>query len=327
MLIEDVKSGDIDYLTMLYGDPVEAISQALKPMFVAGEGRKYACADLSAIEGVVTATLAGERWKIEAFETIARGEKYNGADDIYCATAAKILGRPVTKKENPGDRQKWGKVPELAFGYQGGVGAWRQFDKSNDLKDTEIDVIKNSWRAEHPATKELWRACQDAFLRAVKERETVETHGCVFRMRGDFMTIMLPSGRLLWYYRPEVKLDEAPWSTEDDPAYTYTVYYWTMSAGPGGSRRWMKVHTYGGKIVENIVQAIARDIMVLGMFAAEEHRLPVILTVHDEILTEPREDDVEATAALLVRLMCRRPAWFRNCPIAAEGWEGPRWKK
>lgn len=324
-LAEDIRLGDLELLEAVYGDPIEAISQALRTFFIAGPNRHFVAADLSAIEGVVTAFLAGETWKIEAFREIKAGRKYNGFDDLYCATASKILKRQVSKKGDKVGRQI-GKVSELYFGYEGGLGAWRgaSFWKEPGNEDTysdeEVHAFKNAWRDEHPATRQMWRDMKNACSRAVRDGTVQETHGCVFSMRDNCLTIRLPSGRLLWYWGAHVEQQELLWSEPDDPAYDFVVYYWTWKKG-----QWRETNTYGGKLVENIVQAIARDILVHYMFICEAENLPIVLTVHDEIVTEPLRG--HGSKKMIEQIMSSEIEWFRGCPIAASGFDELRYMK
>lgn len=328
-LIDLIKTRDPDFIESMTGyNPILVISTALRGMFIAGPGKKLAVADFSAIEGVVTAWLAGEEWKIKAFEGIFAGEGYEGAEDIYCATAQKLLGRPVNKKDHPADRQTWGKVPELAFGYMGGVGAWRNFDKTkpHDTKfvpDEKVEEIKNTWRDEHPMTKKMWWELERAAINAVKHPGRRYSYRyisfeTVHNKAGDWLTMILPNGRRLWYYRPWVDEGMMPWGKMKEQ-----LHCWGKDSKHQG--RWMAITLSPGILTENAVQAISRDIMIEAMIRVEKAGYPVILTVHDEVVTEP--DENFGSLEEFEDLMLIPPVWLVGCPIGVAGWIGNRYKK
>jgi DNA polymerase len=288
--------------------------------------------DFSAIEAVGTSYLAGEDWKLDAFRIIQRGELYNGAEDIYCATAMLVLGRPV-KKKNKKDRGI-GKVCELAFGYQGGVNAWYNFDSSGTYTDKEIEHHKRAWRKNHPATVDLWAGLDTAAVDAVKlgrrTRYGYISYEVVNDEAGRWLTCILPNGRRLWYYNPSVEEVEFTYRflNDDDEWDTRTrkkdqLSYEGRDNKRGGS--WGVVRTYGGMLTENAVQAISRDIMVEAMIRVEKLGYPIVLTVHDEIIADVpigQGSMTEFDAAMSVV-----PVWLPDCPVSAKGWEGGRYKK
>lgn len=248
LLIETVKLGGqdaVDMLGDLFGDVTNALTTALRGMFVAAPGKVFHVADFSAIEAVVVAWVAGEEWKLDAFRAIQRGEKYEGADDIYCATASSILGRPVSKREDPKDRQMYGKVPELAFGYQGGVGAWRNFDSSGALDDAAVDHIKNQWRERHPAIVRLWHGLENAAVDCLRLNRRVSYRSISFEpvldAAGSWLTIILPNKRRLWYFNPQLDDVRTPWGE-----MRQQVSYEGRDNKRGG--QWGVVSTYGGMI-------------------------------------------------------------------------------
>jgi len=320
-LFSVIKSGDLDLLEMLYDSPMDALASSLRGMFIAGPGKILRVADFSAIEACVLAWVAGEEWKLEAFRTIQKGKKYEGADDIYCATASKIFGRTVTKKENPEDRQI-GKICELAFGYEGGVGAWVQFDKSGTRSEEEIQNYKNEWRGRHPNIKAFWRGVNEACIEAVKNPGFQFSYSCVtFAVIGDeagrWLICRLPNGRCLWFYDPMLEEYQGFRGKE------YKVTYMSRDSQKGG--RWRRTDTYGGKLTENIVQAISRDLMVEAMIRCERAGYPIILTVHDEIVAET--DDTYGSQQEFEQLMAYVPPWAQGCPVGVAGWSDYRYKK
>lgn len=324
ILIETIKIGGqdaIDALEVMFGDVIDALTTALRGMFMAAPGKKYHVADFAAIEAVVTAWVGGEEWKLEAFRAIQRGEKYEGADDIYCATASGMFGHPVSKEENPKERQV-GKVCELAFGYQGGVGAWRNFDKSDRYDDAEVDYFKTQWREKHTATVRLWYGVQEAAVDALKLNRPVSYRMITFEpvvdAAGKWLTIILPNGRRLWYFNPQLDMVTTPWGSEQ-----LQVSYEGRDNKKGG--RWGRIRTYGGMITENIVQAISRDLMAEAMINVEKAGYSIVLTVHDEIISEDDEDF--GSQEEFEQIMKIPPKWVGDCPVGLSGWEGYRYRK
>ena len=325
ILIETIKLGGqdaIDMLGDLFGSVIDALITALRGMFIAAPGMKYHVADFSAIEAVVTSWLAGEAWKLDAFRAIQRGEGYNGAPDMYCATASMVFGKPITsKKEFPKERQV-GKVCELAFGYQGGVGAWRNFDKSDRYDDPEVDFFKTQWRDKHPATRDLWYGLENAALDALRLNRRVAYRYVAFEPvvddAGKWLTAILPNGRRLWYYNPRLEDVKMPWGD-----WKKQVSYEGRDNKKGG--RWGRIRTYGGMLTENVVQAISRDLMAEAMVRVELRGYSIILTVHDEIISEDPEDF--GSQEEFEALMSIVPEWAPDCPVAVAGWEGYRYRK
>lgn len=305
-IIGAIMQRDAELLDMIYGDAMQAVSDALRPLMIAGEGRELACVDFSAIEAVVLACLAGETWKVDAFRRKV---------DIYCETASGMFGRKVTKETDPEGRQV-GKVCELAFGFQGGVGAWRNFE-SSDRPDEEIDGYKTAWREKHPAIVAFWRGVEDASVGCVMTGKPRSYRGIEFALRDGYMTCRLPSGRLLWYNEPKIVWKPVPWDDDEErPALQYKA--WRYGA-------WRTIDSYGGILTENIVQATARDILVHAMWACERENYPMILTVHDENLTEPRSGHADMDA--LIEIVTDPPEWAKDWPINAAGWIGQRYRK
>lgn len=299
---------------IIYDNVSERCAFAVRGALVAEPGNKLVIADLSNIEGRVLAWLADEQWKIEAFKLYDRGE----GPDLYKVTAGVILGKDpqeVTKTE----RQTQGKVPELAGGYGGGLGAYRKMggDVFNAMDDDEIMTIVRGWRKAHPATKKLWYDVEGAV------RSAVLTPGDSFDVRGllrvdtasgpdtvGYVRIRLPSGRYLCY-RNLHKDDAGKLLYEGVDQYT---------------RQWKLLETYYGKLVENIVQAIARDVFMTGLRKAEEAGYPVVLRVHDELVCEV-PDDPSFTDAALSAMMSTNPSWAIGLPLAAAGFEARRYRK
>jgi DNA polymerase len=300
---------------IIYDNVSERCAFAVRGCLVADKGKKFVIADLSNIEGRVLAWMAGEAWKIEAFKAYDRGE---GAD-LYKVTAGRILNKDpfeVTK----GERQTQGKVPELAGGYGGGLGAYRKmggavFDAMDD--DTIMEIV-HAWRKAHPATKRFWYDVEGAARSAVRaEGESFAVRGDMVRFdrqKGpdgvDYVRCRLPSGRYLCYRSMHINEDAK-------------LVYEGMNQF---TRKWELQETYYGKLVENIVQAVARDVFMTGMRRAEENDYPVVLRVHDELVCEvPNHKGYDAD--VLATMMSTNPSWSIGLPLSAAGFEGLRYRK
>ena len=325
-LVEAIALRDPDWLRMLYGDPMQCVADALRSMFVAGEGKNLCAVDLASIESVGIAAIAGEESKLDLFR---RG------DDPYCAFASDVFGRPITKANDPRERQEVGKVGELAFGFGGGVGAWRNFDDSDKFDDDEVNNFKNVWRRKHPhiarppwdqAVKDgeagvgLWYGLQDAAHEAVLHPgRQVEAFGVKYQVRGRWLACTLPSSRNIVYYDPRLQEKINPHTDKTEVVLTY------MSQKNG---HWARIDTWGGKLAQGVTQATCRDILVHGQRRCDGE-MPVLLTVYDEIVTEVDEElGVDVPVARLLEYMTADlPAWCAHWPVKAEGWCGKRYRK
>ena len=299
---------------IIYDNVSERCAFAVRGSLLAGYGCKLVIADLSNIEGRVLAWLAGEDWKIEAFKLYDRGD----GPDLYKVTAGRILGKDpydVTK----GERQTQGKVPELAGGYGGGLGAYRKMGGAvfDAMDDEEIMGIVQAWRKAHPATKKLWYDVEGAVRSAVRAPgESFEVRGLlrVDSAKGpddvDYVRIRLPSGRYLCYRNMHID-DGGKLQYEGVNQYT---------------RKWELLETYYGKLVENIVQAVARDVFMTGMIRAEAAGYPVVLRVHDELVCEV-PDTADFTDKALADMMSENPSWSTGLPLSAAGFEAYRYRK
>ena len=268
---ELVKGRKLDALRTVYGSPNDTLSQLIRTAFVAAPGNVLIDADFSAIEARVISWLADEEWRLEVFRTHGK---------IYEASASQMFGVPLEriKKGNPeySLRQR-GKVAELALGYQGGVPAMRQMDTGKllaDLPDEEIKDIVDKWRNTNPKIRNLWYSFNDAAIRVIQNGGSLRVRCCTFARECDCirgttcMTISLPSGRKLYYVEPSV--GENRWG---GPSITYM--------GVNDKNKWGRIETYGGKLVENVVQAIARDCLAQAIEHLEAAGLPVVFHIHD----------------------------------------------
>ena len=298
---DTVKHGYYDEVEMLYEDVPDTLSQLIRTAFVPRPGYKFIVADFSAIEARVIAWLAGEQWRMDAF---ANGE------DIYCASASKMFGVPVVKHGVNGHLRQKGKVAELACGYGGSVGAMKAMGGEDlNLTDAELKQIVNDWRDASPHIVDLWWAVDDAVKKAIKQKTTTETHGLQFSYQSKMLFITLPSGRKLCYAQP--RIGENQFGGE---SVTYM--------GTAASKKWERIESYGPKFVENIVQAIARDLL---MYAMQTLRCCFIVGhIHDEMIIEA---DRRMSLPVVCEQMARTPAWAEGLLLRADGYECEFYKK
>lgn len=294
-----VLSGDIDALDMLYEDIPDTLSQLIRTAFIPQKGYQFIVADFSAIEARVIAWLAGETWRMEAF---ARGE------DIYCASASRIFGVPVVKHGENGHLRQKGKVAELACGYGGSVGAMKAMGGSN-MSDAELKQIVTDWREASPHIVQLWWDVEAAAMKAVRQKTSAETHGIIFSYESGFLFVQLPGGRRLAYVKP--RIGENRFGGE-------SITYW----GVGTSKRWERLETYSGKLVENIVQGIARDLLFYSMKTLSD--CFIVGHIHDEIIIECTGD---TSLSDICEQMSVTPEWADGLLLRADGYECNFYKK
>ena len=324
-LVRDIFYGDARWLDIVYGDAMDAISKASRYWIMAEEGNKIIAGDFRSIEAIILACLAGEQWKVEAFQE---------GIEIYGLMADKIYGLApgtVTKATHPIERQD-GKTGELAFGYQGALGAWLKFDSSGRHTDKRIIEICKSWRQEHSATVRFWYGLQDAAIEAVKFPEKITGYREIeFEVIDEWLSMRLPNGKRIWYRDPEIKMAmphyHQPLIKEDCADHSCNcrlVEKLSYMAQKDG--HWHRVYTYGGKLTENAVQATSREILVPAIQRVEDAGYSVILTVYDEVVCEVSEDfgSIDEFQALLNI----KEDWFKDWPITVDRpWEGQRYKK
>lgn len=309
----------LDALSMVYGSPNDTLSQLIRTAFVAAPGNVLIDADFSAIEARVISWLADEEWRLEVFRTHGK---------IYEASASQMFGVPLEriKKGNPeySLRQR-GKVAELALGYQGGVPAMRQMDTGKllaDLPDEEIQDIVDKWRNTNPKIRNLWYSFNDAAIRVIQNGGSVRVRCCTISRECDCiretscLTIALPSGRKLYYIDPAV--GENRWG---GPSISYMGMDQT-------TKKWRRIETYGGKLVENVVQAIARDCLAQAIDRLEAAGLPVVFHIHDEVVIDtPAFGSNDAMLGKVVEIMSLPIPWAQGLPLGADGWVGRFFKK
>lgn len=294
-----VLSGDMEALELLYEDIPDTLSQLIRTAFIPKLGYKFIVADFSAIEARVIAWLSGETWRMDAF---ARG------DDIYCASASRIFGVPVVKHGINGYLRQKGKVAELACGYGGSVGAMKAMGGSN-MTDEELKQIVTDWRQASPHIVQLWWDVESAAIKAVRQKTTAETHGIRFSYESGFLFIELPSGRRLAYVKPRI---------EENRFGNDSITYF----GVGAAKRWERMETYSGKLVENIVQGIARDLLFYSMRTL--CHCFIVGHIHDEMIIECSSD---VSLPVICEQMARTPDWAQGLILRADGYECEFYKK
>ena len=296
-----VKSGDYDFMNMLYDDVPDALSQLIRTAFVPKTGYKFCVSDFSAIEARVLSFLAKEKWRIDVF-------KRNG--DIYCASASAMFGVPVEKHGVNGHLRQKGKIAELALGYGGSVGALESMGALDmGLTEDELQPLVNSWRSANPNIVQFWWDVDNAVKTAIKQRTATETHGIKFIYQSGMLFIALPSGRRLTYIKP--KIGENKFGGE---SVTYE--------GVGTNKKWERIESYGPKFVENIVQAISRDILCHAMRTLSH--CFIVGHVHDELI-------IEASEGVDINVICeqmgRPPEWIEGLVLNADGYCTEFYKK
>lgn len=296
-----VKSGDYEFMNILYDDVPDALSQLIRTAFIPKPGYKFCVADFSAIEARVIAFLAKENWRMKVF-------KDNG--DIYCASASAMFHVPVEKHGVNGHLRQKGKIAELALGYGGSVGALTAMGALDmGLTENELQPLVDSWRASNPNIVQFWWDVDRCVKTAIKQRTATETHGIRFIYQSGMLFIALPSGRRLCYVKP--KIGENRFGGE---SVTYE--------GVGTNKKWERIESYGPKFVENIVQAISRDILCYAMRTLSH--CFIVGHVHDELIIETPMD---ADLAAICEQMGRTPAWTEGLLLRADGYETAFYKK
>lgn len=293
-----VKDKDSDTIEILYGSFFQTASQLIRTAFIPSEGNRFLVADYSAIEARVIRWLAGETWRLETFRN-------NG--DIYCASASQMFGVPVEKHGVNGHLRQKGKVAELALGYGGGAGALISMGALKmGIDEDELEDIKNKWRATSPKITKLWWDIDRCRKEAVIYKRHTCTHGIKFDVIKNVLFVTLPSGRKLSYCKPKITLN----SFGSDCIGFYGVDQTT--------KQWCLIKTYGPKLVENIVQGIARDCLRDAIERVSAAGYKVVMHVHDEIIVDAEKDK---TLDELVKLMCVIPSWAKGLPLNADGYE------
>ena len=296
-----VKADDYDALELLYEDIPDTLSQLIRTAFVPRDGMKFVVADFSAIEARVLSFLAGETWRSEVFA--------NGGD-IYCESASKMFHVPVEKHGVNSHLRQKGKIAELALGYGGSVGALKSMGALDmGLAEEELQPLVDAWRSANPMIVQFWWDVDRAVKTAVKQKITTEVNGIRFICKSGMVFIKLPSGRMLSYVKP--RMGENIFGGE---SVTYE--------GVGATKKWERIESYGPKFVENIVQAISRDILAYAMRTLSH--CFICGHVHDELIIECSKD---VSVDAICEQMGRTPPWIKGLLLRADGYETEFYKK
>lgn len=296
-----VRTGNYDALQTLYDSVPDVLSELIRTAFIPYEGGKFIVADFAAIEARVIAWMADEQWRLDVFKK---------GGDIYCASASQMFGVPVEKHGINGHLRQKGKIAELALGYGGSVGALKAMGALEmGIPEEELKPLVDAWRDANPNITQLWWDVDDAAKEAVRDKVPTETHGLRFVYEKGFLFIELPSGRRLAYVKP--RIGENKFGGE---SVTYE--------GVGSTKKWERLESYGPKFVENVVQALSRDILCYAMKTLR--CCNIVAHVHDEIIIEA---DPAVSLETICEQMGRTPAWANGLILRADGYETPFYKK
>ena len=296
---ELVKMGCFDMVESIYGNTPDILSQLIRTMLIAKPGHKFIVADFSAIEARVLAWLAGEEWRMEAFK--------NG-EDIYCASASQMFGVPVVKHGINGELRQKGKVAELACGYGGAAGALISMGALDmGLSEEELPDLIDDWRNSNPKIVQFWWDIEKAAIETIKDHKDRQVGRIGVSFSNNTLWLQLPSGRRLAYVKPKLQPNRF-----GRLSITYE--------GLGQNNKWSRIETYSGKLVENITQATARDLLAEAMWRIENAGLDIVGHVHDEVILEVPEDDV--TVEKVCQIMNQNPKWADGICLSSAGYSG-----
>lgn len=299
-----VREGRYAEVEMLYESTPNVLSELIRTAFVPKAGCRFIVSDFSAIEARVLAWLAGERWRLQAFQE---------GQDIYCASASQMFGVPVEKNGINAELRQKGKISELALGYGGSTGALTSMGALQmGLTEEELPGLVTTWRNANPAITAFWWDVDEAAISAVRDRKRTRAGRITFEYASGMLFVTLPSGRRLSYVKPRMEVNKF-----GREGLTYE--------GVGESKKWMRLETYGPKLVENIVQATSRDILAEAMLRLEQAGFDIVCHVHDEVVLEVPEgvSSVEEINGYLATNL----AWAAGLPLNAAGFESLFYKK
>ena len=300
-------AGDFDTMQTLFGETAFVFSELIRTAFIPSDGCRFVVSDFAAIEARVISWISGEEWRLEAFRA---------GKDIYCETASQMYKVPVVKHGENGHLRQKGKVAELACGYQGGIGAMKRMDKGGTIPEEELQAVVDAWRAANPKIPKLWRTCELAAKTAIEEHRTVRiAHGIAFSYINGNLFIKLPSGRKLCYWDTRLKLD--PRDGRD-----HIVYMGVNQE----TKQWGEAETYGGKLVENVTQAVARDCLADAMVRVSLSGGQIVMRVHDEMIVDMPNEDKDAPDKI-TEIMGVAPEWAEGLPLRGETYETEFYRK
>lgn len=300
-------AGDFDAMQTLFGETAFVFSELIRTAFIPSDGCRFVVSDFAAIEARVISWISGEEWRLEAFRA---------GKDIYCETASQMYKVPVVKHGENGHLRQKGKVAELACGYQGGIGAMKRMDKGGSIPEEELQAVVDAWRAANPKIPKLWRTCELAAKTVINEHRIVRLpHGIEFSYINSNLFIKLPSGRKLCYWDTRLKQDPRD-------GREHIVYMGVNQE----TKQWGETETYGGKLVENIVQATARDCLAVAMTRVSAKGYKIVMHVHDEMIVDAPNEDTEAPA-VINEIMGQPIDWAPGLPLKGDTYETPFYKK
>ena len=299
-----VKAGSFDAVDLFYESTTGVLSELIRTAFIPKPGTRFIVADFSAIEARIIAWLAGEKWRMEVFAS---------GGDIYCASASKMFHVPVEKNGINGHLRQKGKIAELALGFGGSVGALRAMGALQmGLKEEELKPLVHTWRKSNPHIVKLWWDVDKAAMTAIRDKTITETHGIRFSYVSGMLFITLPSGRNLAYVKPRIGSNKF-----GSDAVTYE--------GIGVNKKWERLESYGPKLVENIVQATARDILAEALQRLNQAGYTIVMHVHDEVVLEVPFG--VSSVEEVCQMMSITPTWAEGLLLNAAGFECEFYKK
>ena len=296
---ELVADGDFETLETLFGEPAFIFSELVRTAFIPSDGCRFVVSDFSAIEARVIAWIAGEEWTLQAFRE---------GKDIYCETASRMYHVPVVKHGENGHLRQKGKIAVLACGYQGGVGAMKAMDRGGTIPEEELQAVVDDWRAANPAIVRLWKDYERAAMTAIRERKTVKRGRVSFTCRRRGLFVQLPSGRSLCYWDARIR--------QDDRTGREQIVYKGVDQT---TKQWTETETYGGKLVENVVQATARDCLAEAMQRVTAAGYSIVMHVHDEMVVDVPKEDEDALQRINAA-MSEPISWAPGLPLKGDGY-------
>lgn len=311
---ELIRKRDWDTVEMMYDDVSDILSQLVRTALIAPKGKVFSVADFSAIEARVISWLANEKWRMDVFR---------GDGKIYEATGAKMFNVPISSITKGSVLRDKSKISELALGYEGSLGALKRMGGERmGLSDQEMMSLVRKWRSANPSIVEMWKEIDNASKEAVKYQRpvTCTCRNIVFDCNGEFMTIQLPSGRKLFYYKPRFRDKKIGRSTMPTRVLCYQGVVQE-------TKQWGEIDTYGGKLTENIVQAISRDLLGNSMLNLESNGYYPVCHIHDECLVEVPEENAKEHYDKMVEIMSTPPEWAYDIPLRADGYTTPFYLK
>lgn len=311
---EMIRARDWESVEMMYDDVADILSQLVRTALIASPGKVFSVADFSAIEARVISWLANEKWRMDVFR---------GDGKIYEATGAKMFNVPISAITKGSVLRDKSKISELALGYEGSLGALKRMGGERmGLSDTEMMSLVRKWRSANPAIVDMWKEIDEASKEAVRYQRPVSCtcRNIIFDCNGEFMTIQLPSGRKLFYYGPKFKDKKIGCSTMPTRVLCYQGVVQE-------TKQWGEIDTYGGKLTENIVQAISRDLLGNSMLNLEANNYHPVCHIHDEVLCEVPEENAQAYYEEMASIMGTPPEWASDLPLRADGYTTPFYLK